>query len=198
MIARARANADRLGNGDGRRPEFWSVTWPRWRFPTDPSTGRQHSVDAPLGRPGGRPGRDRPRAVPRRPSGYLGSAARRPAPSVRTTPRAHPPIRSTTRMVPPRSGECDALALALEVHPHSADRTGPRRPVTLFESTLACIGGHSGGCHPDRGSGPPPGAGRHVGACPRRLGRGCWVGSGRSPRAGLRVWDEPVHAPVPA
>jgi hypothetical protein len=49
--------------------------------------GRQHPVDAPLGRPDGRPSRDRPRPASRRPGADLGLPARRPGPSVRTTPR---------------------------------------------------------------------------------------------------------------
>jgi hypothetical protein len=54
--------------------------------------GRQHPVDAPLGRPGGRPGRDWPRAAPGWPGAHLGLPARHPAPSLRATPRA--PARS--------------------------------------------------------------------------------------------------------
>jgi cyclopropane fatty-acyl-phospholipid synthase-like methyltransferase len=38
MIERARANADRPGEGYGARHRSWSATWPRWRSPTDRST----------------------------------------------------------------------------------------------------------------------------------------------------------------
>jgi hypothetical protein len=37
MVERARANADRLGNGDERRPSFWWATSPRWPSPMDRS-----------------------------------------------------------------------------------------------------------------------------------------------------------------
>src|SRR5512132_4312580 len=49
-----------------------------------------HPWDSPAWGPGSRPGRDRPRAAPRRLGAHLGLPARRPAPSVRTTPRHGP------------------------------------------------------------------------------------------------------------
>jgi SAM-dependent methyltransferase len=95
MIARAQANADRLGNG--RRPASAVISRRRRGRGGIPGRilrpGRQHPVDALLGRPDGWPGRDRPRAAPRRPGAHLGLPARRSATSVRTTPRA--PARSS-------------------------------------------------------------------------------------------------------
>ena len=90
MIARARANAARPGNGDQHRPIVCRgrrglAGVPRWII----RPGRQHPVDAPLGRPDGRPGRDRPHPAPGRPSPRLGLPARRPATSIRTPPRTH-------------------------------------------------------------------------------------------------------------
>jgi SAM-dependent methyltransferase len=91
MIARARANTDRAGNRGGPRPSFLVGEVAALAFPDQIlRPGRQHPVHAPLGRPGGRPDRDRPRPAPRRPSTHLGPPARRPAPSIRTTPCAHP------------------------------------------------------------------------------------------------------------
>ena len=116
MITRARANADRPGN---RRPAPAIVSRRRRGRAGVPRPivrpGRQHPVDAPLGRPGGRPGRDRPRPAPRRPSADLGLPARRPAPSVRTTPRPHARSGRPHPWLSASGGEGDAMVLALEV-----------------------------------------------------------------------------------
>jgi hypothetical protein len=138
MTQRARANADRHG---GRRPAPTVVPGRRRGRAGIPRPivrpGRQHPVDAPLDRPNGRPGRDRPRPAPRRPGTHLGLPARRAATSVRTTPR--PPARPgrTRAELSALGGEPNAVALALAVHPHPADRADPRRRVTLLNPPSA-------------------------------------------------------------
>ena len=128
MIARAQANTNRPGNGDQRRPSFLvgdvaALAFPDQSFDLVVSTlSMHHWAD-----PAGRPGRDRPRAAPRRPSPHLGLPARRPAPSIRTTPRAHPRSGRAHAWCSASGGEGDAMVLALEDPTHSADRTGPRR-----------------------------------------------------------------------
>ena len=89
MIQRARANADRHGDGGRRQPSFLvgdvaALAFPDRSFDLVVSTLSMHH----WGRPGRRPGRNRPRPAPRRPGTHLGLPARRPATSVRTTPRA--------------------------------------------------------------------------------------------------------------
>jgi hypothetical protein len=146
----ARPGGDRPGLGPGHdrsRPGQHRPGRESWRVPTIVPggrrgpigvprpilrPGRQHPVDAPLGRPDGRPGRDRPRAAPRRPSAHLGLPAWCPATSVQTTPCAHPRSGQPHPWLLASGGECDALAL--EVPAHSADRTGPLRWVTLLNS----------------------------------------------------------------
>jgi SAM-dependent methyltransferase len=102
MIARARANTDRAPNGEGRRPSFLvddvaALAFPARSFDLVVST----LVDAPLGRPDRRPGRDRPRATPRQPGAHLGLPARCPASSLRISSDHATrtcPIRSTTHV----------------------------------------------------------------------------------------------------
>jgi len=127
MIARARTNTDRAGNRGGRRPSFLVGDVAALAFRRILRPGRQYPVDAPLGRPDGRPSRDRPRPASRRPGADLGLSARRPAPSVRTTPRPHPRSGRPHPWLSASAGEGDAMVLALEDPTHAADRTGPRR-----------------------------------------------------------------------
>jgi hypothetical protein len=148
MIERARANADRSG---GRRRAPAVVPRRRRGLAGVPRPivrpGGQHVVDAPLGRPDRRPGRDRPRAAPGRPGAGLGLPARRPATSVRTTPRAHARPARTRAWRSASGGERDAMALALEVQPHPADRAGPRRRRTRARGNIER---HPPGCLPCR------------------------------------------------
>jgi hypothetical protein len=84
--------------------------------------GGQHLVDAPLGRPGEGPGRDRAGAAPGRPGSRMGPPARgRTVPH--TCPRPDRPHawHSTAR------GDRDAMALALQIQAHPADRASGGR-----------------------------------------------------------------------
>jgi SAM-dependent methyltransferase len=126
MVERARANADRLGNGDERRPSFLvgdaaSLAFPDGSFDLVVSTLSMHHWADPtaglaeIGRV----------LRPQCPSAHLGLPTRRPAPSVRPTPRA--PARSGRPRARRSASGGERHALALAVQPHPADRASPRR-----------------------------------------------------------------------
>jgi SAM-dependent methyltransferase len=126
MIARARANAHRPGNSDQRRPSFLvgdvaALAFPNRSFDLVVSTLSMHHWADPtaglaeIGRV----------LRPQCPSAHLGLPTRRPAPSVRPTPRA--PARSGRPRARRSASGGERHALALAVQPHPADRASPRR-----------------------------------------------------------------------
>src|SRR6266545_1351899 len=116
MIERARANADRPGNGEARRPSFLvgdvaSLAFPDGSFDLVVSTlSMHHWAD---------------------PTAGLAEIGRVLRPSARPDP--------THAWHSDSYGNRDAMALALEVPPHPADRAGPRRRLTRTPGNLSDI-----------------------------------------------------------
>ena len=120
--------------------------------------GREHDVDAPLGRSHGGHGRDGACASPGRKGAHLGRQARRlaVAPAPARSGRTRAGLRASR-------GERDAVALALAVQAHPAYRTGPRR-------WLAWVPGNIGPNRARLVAGPPRAKQRRAARAARRGG----------------------------
>jgi hypothetical protein len=125
MIERAIRNADRIEDGNGRRPPA-VVPRRRRRLTGVPRRivrpGGQYVIDAPLGRPNGGFGRDRPRAATGWPCTRLGLPGR-PRAAARASTR---PGRACARLSASR-GRRNAVAVAVAIQPNPADRARARR-----------------------------------------------------------------------